>query len=115
MAWLRSRSYLFLALGHLFISQGYSQLVTDHDGISRQTVPCCVLIFINGIVNQYKSANMMDIRPMHFWGIGGWIMEAFCPLPGDSADVVDALLRWQPEQAVLCNMRRACLFMVLLV
>lgn len=47
--------------------------------------------------------------------MGDCIMEAFCTLPGDSAGVVDALLRLQAGQAVLCNMRRAYLFLVLLV
>lgn len=66
MAWFRSRSYLFLAFEHIFIGQGYSQLVTNYDGISRKTVSCDVLIFISGMIFQYQSTHMMDIRPMHF-------------------------------------------------
>lgn len=42
--------------------------------------------------------------------MGDCIMEAFCALSGDSAGVIDAPLQWQPEQTVLCNMRRAVYF-----
>lgn len=102
-----------LALEHIFNSQGYSELITDNGGINSPQNGILLRCDIHQLWDDYTiSVNPHDGYKVYAFLENGWvyhgnILHPACRQPGDSVGVLDAVLRWHFEQAVLCNMRGA--------
>ena len=100
-----------LALENIFISQGYPQLITGHDGINSPQNGLLLRSDLHNLWDDYSiSVNPHDGYKVYAFLEDGWfyhgnILHPTCRQPGDAAGVLDALLRWHFEQAALCNMR----------
>lgn len=102
-----------LALDQIFIDQGFSQLITHQHppGINSPQNGLLVRGSIHNLwddysiaVNPHDGYRVQSFRP-NAWNYHGKILDPVCRNPNDSMSVIDELLRWQYEQAVLCNMR----------
>lgn len=102
-----------LALDSIFQSQGYSKLVTYNTppGITSPQNGILLRKDIHARWDDYSIAvNSNDgYRIQSFtpgtWEYHGNILDSVCRQPGNPLSVVDGLLQWHYEQAVLCNMR----------
>jgi hypothetical protein len=103
-----------LALDGLFQSQGFSQLATPgpldinspRNGILLDSRVHQEWDGYSIAVNPNNGYRVQSFRP-GAWDLHGQVLHPVCRLPGDARAVLDTLLRWHYEQAVLCNMRGA--------
>lgn len=102
-----------LALDSIFQSQGYSKLVTYNTppGITSPQNGILLRKDIHARWDDYSIAvNSNDGYRIQSFTPGaceyhGKTLDSVCRQPGDRLSVVDGLLQWHYEQAVLCNMR----------
>lgn len=104
-----------LALEHLFTSQGFTQLVTHNHppGVNFPQNGLLLRTDIHSLwdnyfvsVNPNNGYRVQAFRPMA-WPMQGNILHPVCRQPGNPLSVIDTLLMWHYEQAVLANMRGA--------
>ncbi|OJJ41988.1 hypothetical protein ASPZODRAFT_78109 [Penicilliopsis zonata CBS 506.65] len=104
-----------LALDNIFISMGYTQLITHNDppGVNSPQNGLLLDSKIHRLWDDYSLAvnphNGYQVQAFMpgAWKFHGNILDTACRQPNDSLGILDALLRWHYEQAVLCNMRGA--------
>ncbi|KAB8208521.1 hypothetical protein BDV34DRAFT_222604 [Aspergillus parasiticus] len=103
-----------LALHTIFHSHGFLNLITyNHPlGITSPQNGILLRSDIHQLWDDYSIAvNPNDgYRIQSFtpetWEYHGKVLDPVCRQPGNPLRIVDGLLQWQYEQAVLCNMRR---------
>ncbi|KAJ9266269.1 hypothetical protein DTO195F2_1384 [Paecilomyces variotii] len=104
-----------LALDPLFISQGFAQLITYNDppGVDSPQNGILLRADIHSLWDNYFIAinpnngyRVQTFRPST-WDLQGNVLHTVCRQPGNPLSVIDALLLWHFEQAVLINMRGA--------
>lgn len=104
-----------LALDALFQSQGFSQLITTTHlpGVNSPRNGILLDSRIHQEWDGYSIAvdpnngyRVQSFRPGS-WDLHGKVLHSVCRLPGNTRAVLDPLLQWHFEQAVLCNMRGA--------
>ncbi|KAI9931723.1 hypothetical protein MW887_010302 [Aspergillus wentii] len=104
-----------LALDPIFISHGFSQLITHNHppGINSPQNGLLLQSHIHQLWDNYVIAvNPHDGYKVQAFSRTAWqhhgkVLHPTCRQSGNPTSVVDALLRWHYEQAVLCNMRGA--------
>lgn len=102
-------------VAHIFplsLSSGYNALTnsTQPSDINSPRNGILLRADVHGPWDNYSiSVNPNTYRVVAFqpdcWDLHGKILHPVCRQPGDSNAVLDALLKWHFEQAVLCNMR----------
>lgn len=102
------------ALNDIFRDHGFSQLITYHrsDPINSPQNGLLLRSDIHELWDDYSLAvNPNNYRVQSFSPNAsqhhGNVLQDVCHLPGDEAGVLDALMRWDFQQAVLANMRGA--------
>jgi HNH endonuclease len=107
-----------LALNHIFQQHGLHSLITHNQPTGTPPInsPQNGILLRADIhrhwdnysiaVNPSNGYRVYAFRPS-CWDLHGLVLEPVCRSPTDSRAVVDALLMWHFEQAVLCNMRGA--------
>jgi hypothetical protein len=103
------------ALNDIFCGHGFSQLITYHrsDPINSPQNGLLLRSDIHELWDDYSLAVNPDnnYRVQSFSPNAsqhhGNVLQDVCRLPGDEAGILDALLRWNFQQAVLANMRGA--------
>jgi len=104
-----------LALDQLFGSLGFAQLFTYSHSVGANSPQNGILVQsdIHRLWDDYSIAvnpndgyRVQSFRP-NAWKYHGNVLDAICRQPGNPLSVIDALLRWHYEQAVLCNIRGA--------
>lgn len=105
-----------LALDQLFDSLGFTELGTAHNhpiGVNTPQNGILVHSNIHRLWDDYSIAinpndgyRVQSFRP-NAWKYHGNILDPVCRQPGDPSSIINVLLRWHYEQAVLCNMRGA--------
>ncbi|OBT46244.1 hypothetical protein VE00_02284 [Pseudogymnoascus sp. WSF 3629] len=104
-----------LALHHIFTTHGFSQLISySHPlGINSPQNGVLLKADIHSLWDSYDISVNPDngYRVQSFHPVAnefhGNILHEVCRQQGDHLAIIDALLRWHYEQAVLCNMRGA--------
>lgn len=104
-----------LALDHIFTTHGFSQLITYNHPIEINSPQNGILLKTD--IHELWDSYIISVNPdngyrvQSFHGLGsefhGNILHEVCRQQGDQLAIIDALLRWHYEQAVLCNMRGA--------
>lgn len=102
-----------LALDHIFPTLGISQLVSNDQQPATNTPQNGLLFSAN--IHQLWDSYDLAVNPNNGYRVQsfcpnsdefhGNILDPVCRQPGDQIAVIDTLLRWHYEQAVLCNMR----------
>ncbi|KAL2002857.1 hypothetical protein VTN02DRAFT_5694 [Thermoascus thermophilus] len=104
-----------LALDHLFSSQGFAQLITHNypPGVNSPQNGILLRADIHSLwanyfiaVNPNNGYRVQAFRPST-WEFQGNVLHTACRQPGNPLSVIDTLLLWHFEQAVLANMRGA--------
>ncbi|EAW10400.1 HNH endonuclease signature motif containing protein [Aspergillus clavatus NRRL 1] len=102
-----------LALDSIFASQGFQHVVTHNDPLGVNSLQNGLLLdsaihhlwdWYSLAVNPNDGYKVVSFQP-HTWDLHGRILDPVCRQPGDPTHVLDALLQWHYEQAVLCNVR----------
>ena len=102
-----------LSLNHIFTGQGFSHLITHNNppGINSPQNGILLHTGVHPLWDDYSIAvnpndgyRVHSFRP-NAWKHHGRILHPACRNPNNPLSVVDALLSWHYEQAVLCNMR----------
>jgi hypothetical protein len=104
-----------LALDQRFVSHGFAQLITHNHPVGVNSPQNGILVRsdVHRFWDDYSIAvnpddgyRVQSFRP-NAWKYHGNVLDAVCRQPDNTLSVIDALLRWHYEQAVLCNMRGA--------
>ncbi|WEW59145.1 hypothetical protein PRK78_004614 [Emydomyces testavorans] len=104
-----------LALAQVFDNQGFANLITHSHPLEVNSPQNGLLLSptihrlwddYSIAVNPYDGYRVQAFRP-NAWEYHNNVLHPVCRQPGHLHQVIDALLRWHFEQAVLCNMRGA--------
>jgi hypothetical protein len=102
-----------LALDHIFTTHGFSQLVTHNHPLGINSPQNGVLLKAD--IHSLWDSYDISVNPDNGYKIQGFhavanefhgnVLHEACRQQRDQLAIIDALLRWHYEQAVLCNMR----------
>ncbi|EAW13538.1 HNH endonuclease signature motif containing protein [Aspergillus clavatus NRRL 1] len=102
-----------LSLDEICMGRGFSNMVT-YNGPPDINSPQNGILPLSNIhqlwdnhstaVNPNAGYKVMSFQP-HAWQYHGYLLDPVCRQPDDARRVIDGLLRWHFEQAVLYNMR----------
>ncbi|KKA22659.1 hypothetical protein T310_3341 [Rasamsonia emersonii CBS 393.64] len=104
-----------LALDQIFVDHGYAHFMTHNHppGVNSPQNGLLLRSDIHKLWDDYSIAvnpndgyRVQSFRP-NAWKYHNNVLHPTCRQPGHPQRVIDALLRWHFEQAVLCNMRGA--------
>jgi hypothetical protein len=104
-----------LALDHILTAHGFSQLITYNHPTGINSPQNGVLL--RGHIHDLWDSYDISVNPDNGYRVQsfhpmadefhGNILHQVCRQQGDQLAIIDPLLRWHYQQAVLCNMRGA--------